>query len=150
MAVLRSENAGVNPRRLRVGQAITIPGTATGAKVATPRAVLTAAMISLGVAARTDEGGVLVLSEMTGAAQELTDALIISPYDIDGFARAIQTAIEMPGDERRRRMRAMRRAVAGHDVFLWASDILEGLERASPPPRAIRGAEMTDRLSPVG
>jgi trehalose-6-phosphate synthase len=102
------------------------------------------------VAARTDEGGVLVLSEMTGAAQELTDALIINPYDIDGFARAIHTAIEMPEEERRRRMRAMRRAVAGHDVFLWASDILEGLERASPPPRVIRGAEMTDRLSPVG
>ena len=100
------------------------------------------------VAARTDEGGVLVLSEMTGAAQELTDALIISPYDIDGFARAIQTAIEMPGDERRRRMRAMRRAVAGHDVFLWASDILEGLERTAPRPRVVRGADVTGPLSP--
>jgi trehalose 6-phosphate synthase len=94
------------------------------------------------VAARTDEGGVLVLSEMTGAAQELTDALIINPYDIDGFARAIKTAIEMPEGERRRRMQAMRRAVAGHDVFVWASDILEGLDRTSPRPRVIRGPEV--------
>jgi trehalose-6-phosphate synthase len=94
------------------------------------------------VAARIDEGGVLVLSEMTGAAQELTDALIINPYDIDGFARAIQAAIDMPAEERRRRMRAMRRVVAGHDVFLWASDILEGLERTAPRPRAIRGSEL--------
>ena len=94
------------------------------------------------VAARIDEGGVLVLSEMTGAAQELTDALIINPYDIDGFARALQAAIDMPREERRRRMRAMRRVVAGHDVFVWASDILEGLERTAPRPRTVRGSEL--------
>jgi len=99
------------------------------------------------VAARIDEGGVLVLSEMTGAAQELTDALIISPYDIDGFARALQAAIEMPAGERRRRMRAMRRIVAGHDVFLWASDILEGLERTRPRPRVVRGPDVPRALT---
>ena len=101
------------------------------------------------VAARTDEGGVLVLSEMTGAAQELTQALIINPYDVDGFAGAIHSAIRMPGDERRRRMQAMRRAVAGHDVFLWASDILEGLERTAPRPRVVRGPELRRALPPV-
>jgi trehalose-6-phosphate synthase len=94
------------------------------------------------VAARTDENGALVLSEMTGAAQELTDAIIINPYDIDGFASAIRAAIEMPDGERRRRMRAMRRIVAGHDVFVWASDILEGLERLERRPRTVRGAEV--------
>jgi len=95
------------------------------------------------VAARTDEEGVLVLSEMTGAAQELTDAMIINPYDVDGFASAIRRAIDMPVEERRRRMRAMRRVVAGHDVFVWASDILEGLERMTPRPRRVRGPEVT-------
>ena len=89
------------------------------------------------VAARDDLGGVLVLSEMTGAAQELKDALIINPYDIDGFASAIARAIAMPADERRARMRSLRRVVAGHDVFLWASDILESLERAAPPAGAV-------------
>jgi trehalose 6-phosphate synthase len=80
------------------------------------------------VAARDDEDGVLILSALAGAAQELSEALIINPYDIDGFAGAIARALEMPRDERQARMRAMRRIVAGRNVFSWASDILEGLE----------------------
>jgi trehalose 6-phosphate synthase/phosphatase len=81
------------------------------------------------VAAREDGDGVLVLSEMAGAAQELSDAVIINPYDIDGFAARLGEAIDMPKEERRRRMQNMRRIVAGRDVFAWASDILEGLEQ---------------------
>jgi len=81
------------------------------------------------VAARHDEGGVLVLSEMTGAAQELKDAIIINPYDGEGFTRAIERAIDMTAEEQVARMRRMRRVVAGHDVFLWASEILDSLER---------------------
>jgi trehalose-6-phosphate synthase len=98
------------------------------------------------VAARTDESGVLVLSEMTGAAQELRDALIINPYEVDGFAAALRQAIDMPADEARRRMRAMRRTVAGHDVFLWASEILQGLERVAP--RSVRGPWIERRRQP--
>ena len=100
------------------------------------------------VAARTDERGVLVLSEMTGAAQELTDALIINPYDIDGFAETLRTAVDMPPEQQRARMRVMRRVVAGRDVFLWASDILEGLERISPRPKTVRGPEVARPLPP--
>jgi len=70
-----------------------------------------------------------VLSELAGAAQELTDAVIISPYDIDGFAKAINRAIEMPRGQRRDRMLAMRKLVAGKDVFSWASEILEALDK---------------------
>ena len=81
------------------------------------------------VAARHDEAGVLVLSELTGAAQELKDAVIINPYDTQGFAAALQAAIEMPLEERARRMRRLRRVVAGHDVFLWATEILDNLNR---------------------
>jgi trehalose-6-phosphate synthase/Kef-type K+ transport system membrane component KefB len=80
------------------------------------------------VAARDDEDGVLVLSALAGAAQELRDALIINPYDIDGFAQGLLRAIDMTREERRIRMRSMRRVVAGRNVFGWASDILEGLE----------------------
>jgi trehalose 6-phosphate synthase len=80
------------------------------------------------VAAREDGDGVLVLSALAGAAQELRDALLINPYDVDGFTDAILRAIEMPPAERRARMQAMRRVVAGRNVFGWASDILEGLE----------------------
>ena len=80
------------------------------------------------VAARDDEDGVLVLSALAGAAQELQDALIINPYDVEGFADALARAIDMPREERRVRMIAQRRVVAGRNVFGWASDILEGLE----------------------
>jgi trehalose 6-phosphate synthase/phosphatase len=69
-----------------------------------------------------------VLSALAGAAQELKDALIINPYDIDDFSEAVIRALDMPDDERRVRMRALRRIVAGRNVFGWASDILEGLE----------------------
>ncbi len=81
------------------------------------------------VAARSDLDGVLVLSELAGAAQELREAVLINPYDVDGFAARLEEAVDMPPQERRRRMQAMRRVVAGRDVFAWASDILEGLEQ---------------------
>jgi len=95
------------------------------------------------IAAREDEGGVLVLSALAGAAQELPQALIINPYDIDGFADAVERALDMPPDERRARMRAMRRVVAGRNVFGWASDILEGLESlwTKPLQYSARGPE---------
>jgi trehalose-6-phosphate synthase len=80
------------------------------------------------VASRDDEDGVLVLSALAGAAEELREALIINPYDVDGFAGAITRALDMSAEERSLRMRAMRRIVAGRNVFSWASDILEGLE----------------------
>jgi trehalose-6-phosphate synthase len=82
------------------------------------------------VAARDDLDGSLILSELAGAAQELNEALIINPYDERGFTAAIERAIEMPAWERRRRMQALRRRVAGRDVLAWASDILDRLERS--------------------
>jgi trehalose 6-phosphate synthase len=90
------------------------------------------------VAARDDERGVLVLSELTGAAQELRDALLINPYDVEGFAAAIARAIEMPVPEQHSRMRALRRVVAGSDVFAWASDILGNLESLGTRPIGYR------------
>lgn len=95
------------------------------------------------VAARDDEQGVLVLSSLAGAAQELEDALIMNPYDEEGFMAALGQAIDMPADERARRMRAMRKVVAGRDVFGWASDILEGLESiwSTPLLHSVRGWE---------
>ena len=97
------------------------------------------------VAARDDERGVLVLSAMAGAAQELEDALIINPYDVDAFAAALNAAIEMTEEEQGRRMRAMRKVVAGRNVFNWASDILEGLETqwSKPLLYSVRGWEET-------
>ena len=97
------------------------------------------------VAARDDEHGVLVLSALAGAAQELEDAVIINPYDIDAFAAALARAIDMTGEEQVTRMRAMRKVVAGRNVFNWASDILEGLESLWTKPLlySVRGWEET-------
>jgi alpha,alpha-trehalose-phosphate synthase [UDP-forming] len=82
------------------------------------------------VAACSDETGVLVLSEFTGAADELTSALLVNPHDIDGLKDAIMSAVEMDERHVRRRMRKLRRRVLQHDVQAWSAQFLEML--ASP------------------
>jgi trehalose 6-phosphate synthase len=76
------------------------------------------------VAARDDEQGVLVLSQFTGAARDLTEALIVNPYDTRQAAQALRVALEMPAAEQRLRMRAMRRVVSELNVYRWAGRIL--------------------------
>jgi trehalose 6-phosphate synthase/phosphatase len=83
------------------------------------------------VASRGDEDGVLILSEFAGAADELTDAIIVNPYDVDGVADAIHAALTMSGVERRHRMRLLRAQVFAHDVHRWAASFLDALCRAS-------------------
>jgi trehalose 6-phosphate synthase len=76
------------------------------------------------VASRDDEGGMLVLSEFAGAANELHEAVVVNPYDTDGCARALAGALEMTRDEQRERMRRMRAVVARNDAHAWASRML--------------------------
>ena len=76
------------------------------------------------VAAREDERGVLVLSQFTGAARELTEALLVNPYDIDEASAALATALSMSPDEQRERMRAMRAFLAEFNVYRWAGRML--------------------------
>jgi trehalose 6-phosphate synthase/phosphatase len=78
-------------------------------------------------ASRTDEDGVLVLSEFAGAAEELTDALLVNPYDVDGTAEAMHRALVMPRDERRARMQALRRVVQTNDVARWVERFIGAL-----------------------
>lgn len=79
------------------------------------------------IASRVDGRGVLVLSEFTGAADELTQAIRVNPHDIEGLKDAIMSAIEMPEEEQRRRMRALRRRVRDHDVADWSRSFLGDL-----------------------
>ena len=81
------------------------------------------------VACRNDEGGVLVLSELAGAASELGEALLVNPYDVDDMASAVSRALRMPDEERRTRMHALRGRVFQYDVHLWASAFLGELSR---------------------
>jgi alpha,alpha-trehalose-phosphate synthase [UDP-forming] len=79
------------------------------------------------IASRFDNNGVLILSTFTGAARELTDALLVNPYATDHFAEAIYTALEMPESERQRRMHKMRSIVRENNVYKWAGDIISDL-----------------------
>jgi trehalose 6-phosphate synthase len=76
------------------------------------------------VACRNDESGALVLSEFTGAADELSGAFLVNPHDIDGLKDAIVRAATISPAEARRRMRMMRRRVREHDVEYWAKTFL--------------------------
>ncbi len=70
------------------------------------------------------DDGVLILSEFAGVANELTEALQVNPYDIDGMAAVFREAIDVPRSDRRRRMRTMRSHIERHDVHAWVSRIL--------------------------
>ncbi len=76
------------------------------------------------VAARSDLKGVLLLSEFTGAARELTEALIVNPYDLEGSARAMAVGLTMPVREQQDRMRSMRSVVGQFNVYRWAGKML--------------------------
>ena len=76
------------------------------------------------VAARDDEQGVLVLSQFTGAARDLTEALIVNPYDMGQSSDALALALRMPPDEQRERMRSMRRLVSEFNVYRWAGRMI--------------------------
>jgi trehalose-6-phosphate synthase len=85
------------------------------------------------VACRYDDTGALVLSEFTGAADELSGAFLVNPHDIEGMKDVIMRAATVPPAEARRRMRAMRRRVRDFDVSHWAASFLGSLQRASEP-----------------
>lgn len=89
------------------------------------------------VSARDDEQGVLILSSFTGAAKELTEALIVNPYDLDEASAALAAALSMSQEEQRDRMRAMRALLAEFNVYRWAGRMLVDASR-------VRGK---DRLS---
>ncbi len=76
------------------------------------------------VASRDDERGTLILSQFTGAARELPEALIINPYDTDQCALALNTALTMPIKTQRARMRLMRALVRDFNVYRWAGRML--------------------------
>lgn len=75
-------------------------------------------------AANRDSHAVLVLSELAGAAAELTDALLVNPYDLDGMRRIIHQALELPEAEARERMARMNRRIEAWDANRWVESFL--------------------------
>ncbi|GAB4100519.1 alpha,alpha-trehalose-phosphate synthase (UDP-forming) [Sinomonas halotolerans] len=83
------------------------------------------------VAARRDGTGALILSEFTGAADQLKQALLVNPHDIAGLKDAITAAIRLPAGVAGRRMKAMRRQILVHNVEEWSSLFLARLKEVS-------------------
>ena len=90
------------------------------------------------VACRDDEDGALVLSEFAGAADELKQAYMVNPYDIDGMKATILEAMGAPPRDLRRRMRTMRRTVRDHDVTDWAAGFMHRLQEPREHDRRLR------------
>ncbi|MFH1889015.1 MAG: trehalose-6-phosphate synthase [Candidatus Omnitrophota bacterium] len=79
------------------------------------------------LSSRSDESGMLVLSQFTGAARELTDAVMINPYDRKQSSEGIFAAMTMPDDERRKRVVRMRQIIQQNNIFRWAGKIISEL-----------------------
>jgi trehalose 6-phosphate synthase len=94
------------------------------------------------VASRDDDDGVLVLSQFTGAAQEMTEAVIVNPYDIDQAGDALAASLTMAPAERRARMHYMRAHLAEFNVYRWAGRMLIDAARLR------KRESMWQRLSP--
>jgi trehalose 6-phosphate synthase len=93
------------------------------------------------VSARDDDGGVLILSKFTGAARELTEALIVNPYAIDDSARTLADALRMTDEEQSHRMRAMRSIVAEFNTYRWAGDMMADAARLRTDPHGLYGSQ---------
>ncbi|MCM8792695.1 MAG: trehalose-6-phosphate synthase [Candidatus Omnitrophica bacterium] len=79
------------------------------------------------LSSRFDEKGVLVLSQFTGASRELTDAILINPYDLQQFAEALWQALILPEDEVKRRNSKMRSIIQQNNIYRWAGKIISEL-----------------------
>jgi trehalose 6-phosphate synthase/phosphatase len=103
------------------------------------------------VASRVDEDGVLILSELAGAAQELQEALLVNPFDVHATADALAQALAMTPEERRLRMAALRDRVRANSVDVWVTRFLSSAERAVERARTVVRSPpdaLFDRLRP--
>jgi trehalose 6-phosphate synthase len=99
------------------------------------------------VSSREDNAGVLILSSFTGASRELSEALIVNPYDTEEMASAIEIALTMPIQEQAERMKLMRQQVKEHNVYRWAGAMLVDAARSRTRERVL-GLAAKARLSP--
>ena len=102
------------------------------------------------VAARDDEQGVLILSQFTGAARELSESLIVNPYDVEQSAAAMHLALTMSPEEQRARMRSMRSLVQEFNVFRWAGRMLIDAGRMRHRGRVMARARAARRKAAAG
>jgi trehalose 6-phosphate synthase len=98
------------------------------------------------VSCREDNTGVLVLSSFTGAAREMSEALIVNPYDTEEMARTIELAITMPAAEQVERMKLMRQQIKENNVYRWAGTMLVDAARSRTRERIVGFAQSSERM----
>ena len=101
------------------------------------------------VASRTQNNGVLILSEMAGASKELIDALIVNPNNIDNITECIVRALEMPENEQKIRMELMREVVSRFNVFHWVKIYMEKLAEVKELQKSMQSRHLDQKLSSV-
>ncbi len=83
------------------------------------------------IASQVDKNGVLILSELTGAAEELHGAILVNPYDIEEFSNSLKKALRMSDEEKAGRLSVLQRHVRENDIYKWIQDILHDLLKIS-------------------
>lgn len=95
------------------------------------------------IATRTDQTGVLILSEMAGAAHELNEALIINPNNFEQIVDSIKQALEMPEEEQIKRNKIIQKRLKRYNVEKWAKDFMDSLEATKTTRKALKTIELT-------
>ena len=98
------------------------------------------------IATRTENTGVLILSEMAGAAHELNEALIINPNNFEQIVDSIKQALEMPEEEQKRRNKVMQRRLKRYSVEKWAKDFMKNLQETKNTRKAFKTIELTQNI----
>ena len=99
------------------------------------------------IASRPDQTGVLILSEMAGAAKEMGEALIINPFHREDFAQALEQALTMPVEEQVRRNQLLQERLRRYNVIRWADDFVQAM-LSTQKTEAARRARAADRQGP--
>jgi len=97
------------------------------------------------IASRPDHTGVLILSEMAGAAKEMGEALIINPFHTDDFARTLEQALTMPAEEQIRRNKILQERLRRYDVNQWAEDFVQSMLSSQKTEAARRARILTGK-----
>ncbi len=97
------------------------------------------------IASRPDQTGVLILSEMAGAAKEMGEALIINPFHREDFARALEQALTMPVEEQIRRNQLLQHRLRRYDVVRWADDFVQAMLSTQKTEAARRARSLTGK-----
>ena len=98
------------------------------------------------VATKTDGKGVLILSEMAGAVEELREAIIVNPNSIEEIAEALKKALSMPEDEQVRRNRTMQERLLSYDIKVWANDFMNILSQVKKEQKELSAKEVGDKI----